>query len=265
MLKRLFLSLADVDWCRTKAFSVGNFGQVYLNTSAQRQCGIVTDDEYEALRDRIAADALALRDPVDGHQIVKRVYKREELFHGPSVERLPDLVLYTDRARYVSFGHADFGSNKIVEPITGLSGHHRPEGLVILSGPGVTPGTHLEKANIMDLAPTILHTLGLDVPSDLDGRVLPEIVLKRRRKDIGITKETVSAAGTITKPRAGREIESVEDVELQQQMNRYFAVAAANAAKCSVKIVNLRYPETTPLLHAEDGAEEILRIVKGKE
>jgi hypothetical protein len=45
---------------------------------------------------------------------------------------------------------------------------------VILSGPGVTPGTHLENANIMDLAPTILHTLGLDVPSDLDGRVLME-------------------------------------------------------------------------------------------
>ena len=101
MLKRLFLSFADVDWRRTKAFSVGNFGQVYLNVNTQGRCGTVSPEEYEALRDRIAAEALAFRDPIDGNQIVKRVYKREDLFHGGSISRLPDLVLYTDRARYV--------------------------------------------------------------------------------------------------------------------------------------------------------------------
>jgi predicted AlkP superfamily phosphohydrolase/phosphomutase len=174
MLKRLFLSLADVDWTRTQAFSVGNFGQVYFNTKAQRQYGIVTDDEYKALQDRIAADALALRDPVDGHQIVKRVYKREELFHGPATGRLPDLVLYTDRARYVSFGHADFGSNQIVEPSTGQTGHHHLTGVLILNGPGVRKGVTLDKANIMDVAPTVLSYMGLDVPGHMDGHVLRE-------------------------------------------------------------------------------------------
>lgn len=172
MLKRLFLSLADVDWQRTKAFSVGNFGQVYLNTAGQRRRGIVTEAEYDALRDRIAAEALALRDPVDGHQIVRRVYKREELFHGPTVKRLPDLVLYTDRARYVSFGHADFGSNQIVEPSTGQTGHHHLTGVLILNGPGVRQGAALDKANIMDVAPTILSYMGLDVPGHMDGQVL---------------------------------------------------------------------------------------------
>jgi predicted AlkP superfamily phosphohydrolase/phosphomutase len=174
MLKRLFLSLADVDWRRTRAFSVGNFGQVYLNTVAQRRHGVVTDAEYEALRDRIAAEALALRDPADGHQIVQRVYKREELFHGPTVRRLPDLVLYTDRARYVSFGHADFGSNKIVEASTGQTGHHHLTGVLILNGPGVQQGVTLETANIMDVAPTILSYMGIDVPGHMDGRVLRE-------------------------------------------------------------------------------------------
>jgi arylsulfatase A-like enzyme len=62
----------------------------------------------------------------------------------------------------------------LVEPITGLSGHHRLDGVVILAGDGVKPGTALEGAGIVDLAPTILHAMGLQVPQDLDGRVLSE-------------------------------------------------------------------------------------------
>jgi arylsulfatase A-like enzyme len=61
-----------------------------------------------------------------------------------------------------------------VEPITGLSGHHRLEGVVILAGAGVKPDTRLQDPNILDLTPTILHALGLGVPSELDGRVLTE-------------------------------------------------------------------------------------------
>jgi hypothetical protein len=74
----------------------------------------------------------------------------------------------------MAFGHADFGSNKLVEPITGLSGHHRLDGIVVLAGAGVRAGAQLEKADILDLTPTILHTLGIAVPEELDGRVLSE-------------------------------------------------------------------------------------------
>ena len=74
----------------------------------------------------------------------------------------------------MAFGHADFGSNRLVEPIIGLSGHHRPDGVLILAGPGVKAGTHLEGANIMDLTPTLLHAMGVGVPRELDGRVLSE-------------------------------------------------------------------------------------------
>ncbi len=177
MLKRLFLSFADVDWDRTKAFSVGNFGQVYLNMNPQRPHGPVSRDEYESLRDHIAEQALALRDPADGSQIVQQVYRREEVFQGEHIERLPDLVLHTDRARYVSFGHADFGSNKTVEPSIGQTGHHHMVGILAMHGPGVRPGLTLDEASILDLAPTVLHYMGLDVPDHMDGHVLSRAFL----------------------------------------------------------------------------------------
>lgn len=174
MLRRLFLSFHDVDWTRTKAFSVGNFGQVYLNVRGRRAQGVVSENEYEHLRDEIIAAAKQLRDTADGSQVVPTVYKREDVFHGISEERLPDLVLHTDRAKYVSFGHADFGSNKIIEPSTGQTGHHHMVGIVGIDGPGACSGKQLIETSLLDLAPTILHYMGLAVPSYMDGRVLNE-------------------------------------------------------------------------------------------
>ncbi len=175
LVNRVFLSFDDVDWSRTQAFSIGSFGQVYINVAGVRPQGIVQPGaEYEALEESIAKQALGLRDPRTGEPLVERVYRREEIYGGPYIDRTPDLIVQPRGWEYMAFGHADFGSNKVVESITGLSGHHRPEGILILSGPGVTPGTRLVNASILDLAPTILHAMGLAVPSDLDGRVLSE-------------------------------------------------------------------------------------------
>ncbi len=174
MLRRVFLSFNDVDWSRTRAFSVGNFGQVYLNVKGERPQGAVDPADYEAVRDEIIAAAKQLRDPEDGSQVVPIVYKREDIFHGISADHLPDLVLHTDRAKYVSFGHADFGSNRIIEPSTGQTGHHHMMGVMGLNGPGVTAGTKVDDAGLLDLAPTILHYLGLPVPEYMDGRVLAD-------------------------------------------------------------------------------------------
>ncbi len=77
----------------------------------------------------------------------------------------------------------------------------------------------------------------------------PNIVLSRRMKDMGGV-------------RTGRDMETPEEIEQQQQINRLFAVAAANAARAVLRIVDLRFPEKHPYEHAEVGAEEILKILR---
>jgi predicted AlkP superfamily phosphohydrolase/phosphomutase len=175
LVNRVFLSFDDVDWARTRAFSIGSFGQVYINLAGSRPLGIVQPgQEYEDLKAMIAREAEALRDPRTGERLVDRVYRREEIYSGPFLGRTPDLIVQPRDWEYMAFGHADFGSNKLVESITGLSGHHRLDGIVILAGPGVKSNSPLENAAILDLAPTILHAMGVPVPEDLDGRVLSE-------------------------------------------------------------------------------------------
>ena len=175
LMKRLFLSFADVDWARTKAFAVGSFGQIYINQVGQRPQGIVQPGkEYEELREEIAAQALELLDPRTGQRVVDRVHRREEIYSGPLVEKAPDLVLQSRNWEYMAFGHADFGASHVVEPVVGMSGHHRPDGVVMLAGQGIEAGVELDGANITDLAPTILYAMGIPIPSDMDGRVLTD-------------------------------------------------------------------------------------------
>jgi len=76
---------------------------------------------------------------------------------------------------------------------------------------------------------------------------LPEDVLERRLKDL---------KGS----RTGRDIERPEDIELQQQMNRYFAVAAASYGRCIVRIANLRYKQSRPYEHTEVAARMIVEL-----
>jgi hypothetical protein len=49
---------------------------------------------------------------------------------------------------------------------------HRDYGMLIMNGPGVRQRSAVEGAAIQDIAPTVLHTMGLPVPANMDGHVL---------------------------------------------------------------------------------------------
>lgn len=74
-----------------------------------------------------------------------------------------------------------------------LSGAHRIDGFWIASGPGIrASGSEIQGATIYDIAPTILHALGLPVGKDMDGRVLEEIFTARRPVSMIETYDTAA-------------------------------------------------------------------------
>ena len=170
---------ATVDWSRTRVFALGS-GDLYLNVKGREPQGIVEPGaEYQAVREAVITGFMQLKSRA-GTPLVERVYRREELYSGQCAERGPDLtVVFADHryhplARYASSSTIfedpsvwRFGSR----PITG---GHRPEGIIIVSGQGVQPGPGLKDARLVDLAPTILARLGLPIPPQMDGRVLSE-------------------------------------------------------------------------------------------
>lgn len=53
---------------------------------------------------------------------------------------------------------------------------HRPQGVLVMSGPGVVRGAEIASPTILDAAPTALALLGLPAGEDFDGRVLAEAI-----------------------------------------------------------------------------------------
>ncbi|HEV2592628.1 MAG TPA: alkaline phosphatase family protein [Gaiellaceae bacterium] len=171
--------VSAIDWSRTKAFAYGAFGNLVVNVRGRESHGIVGEAEYESVRDDLISRALQLTGP-DGRKIVAAVHRREDLFSGPELARLPDLIV--EFADYAWLGKAPLHepSSEIWTEIrvgpggcAPYVGSHRHEGVVALSGPSCRQGVTLAAA-IEDVCPTILQLLEAPAPHDLDGRPLLE-------------------------------------------------------------------------------------------
>lgn len=170
-VRRGFLSFRNVDWARTRAFSSGNYGQIFVNLKGREPYGSVASSDFTSVCKEITARLGELKDPATGENVVARIFAPQEIFWGPFADDAPDIAFLLAE-NYKALGTLEFASNKVIEPAFGNSGDHRMDGFVGMIGREIKPGTIIENATIMDVAPTILYLMGLPIPSDLDGQVL---------------------------------------------------------------------------------------------
>jgi predicted AlkP superfamily phosphohydrolase/phosphomutase len=173
LMKLFFLSMSDVDWSRTRAWSEGNYGQIFINLEGRDPRGIVgSGAEYDELVGQISSDLLETVDPRTGEKLIGEIFDRDKYFDGPLAGMAPDVSFTMRDMRYKALGVMDFGSRHFIEEAFGNSGDHRMHGLFTLTGPGVRGGETLEGARVLDVTPTILYLLGVPIPDDVDGKVI---------------------------------------------------------------------------------------------
>ena len=100
------------------------------------------------------------------------------MYHGSFVERAPDLVVTSDL--YWPNGLAGVGpfSNlygAVLEDSPFINGMHAMNGIFMAQGPHIRAEHEIEDAQLIDLAPTILYTMGLPIPTEMDGQLLQEV------------------------------------------------------------------------------------------
>ncbi|MFP6627381.1 MAG: alkaline phosphatase family protein [Deltaproteobacteria bacterium] len=177
VLKRFFLSFANVDWERTQAYSYGrHYGSVFLNLKGREPRGAVDVSDYHGVRDRLAEAMMSWKDPRLGRPLVSRCIRREDVYSGERFGEAPDLILLPEDPSDIFFGLSDFGSNRVWDDTYRYSGMHRDQGLLISAGPGIQKGRTFAGGGIVDLAPSVLHWLGHEVPADMDGRPLESLL-----------------------------------------------------------------------------------------
>jgi predicted AlkP superfamily phosphohydrolase/phosphomutase len=172
-------SYTILDWSHTRAFAYGTFGNVVINVRGREREGIVEPEDYDAVRDEVAAALHELRGP-NGETIVTAVHRREDLCYGPELSKIPDLIVEFDDYAWLGKGSLQSRGGSLwdqieIEPGSRHTyvGSHRTEGIIALTGPSAAVGGSIA-ADIADVAPTMLYLLGQPVPGDLDGRLITE-------------------------------------------------------------------------------------------
>ncbi len=179
-----FLSKKHIDWSKTKAYAQGNFGQIFINQKGRQPMGCVPPEDVPSLLKDLKARLMEIPHPETGKPLVEHVYEREELYNGPHSHLSPDLTVVLGDWNYRTIGLYDFTTNKVISPAFGPTGDHRLEGVLIASGPAFSAGAKPEGATLLDIAPTVLHLLGVPVPADMDGRVMTEILDPSLARDV---------------------------------------------------------------------------------
>ena len=174
LVLKLFFSLNDVDWSRTKAYCVGNCGQIYLNVKGREPRGIISPEDRLAVAKELKSDLILMKDENNGESIFDQVFLREELYHGPFVKDAADLICFNSDARYLIIRYLEFGGGKISFPHPVWSGAHRLNGIFILNGPGVKPQKYNSELRIWDVTPTVMTLLGAPIADYMDGKVITE-------------------------------------------------------------------------------------------
>ena len=182
-----FTSFTNIDWSRTKAYCsevLASPPSIWINRKGIKPFGIVEESDYESLIKFITERIGELKDPRTNEPVIKRILRREEIFHGPYADQAADLILDWWEASH--FSSSPSFPEQTTEPAVMIrerkppedsewGGTHRLHGILIVRGPAFRKNVEIEGARLLDMAPTILHLLGQPVPDDMDGHVLEEL------------------------------------------------------------------------------------------
>ncbi len=165
-----------IDWTQSRVFGFSgtHFANVYVNRRGRFAHGTVSAEEADRLCAEIATKLLQWIEPATGQRLIEQVYRREEVYRGPQVEWLPDLMV-RPRAGYIF--ETRFKRGWLTGPLPAdLTGVHRMDGIFIGAGPRFRAAEPIGAALLIDMPPTLLYLLDTPVPREMDGRILTEFI-----------------------------------------------------------------------------------------
>jgi predicted AlkP superfamily phosphohydrolase/phosphomutase len=208
-----------IDWSVTRAYAATPSSQgINIVEHVPGTDFPLPEDVRAQIAVELAAALLELRRPSDGQPLVDEVWTREQAFEGPFEALGPDLSIVLADGGTMSI----LPSETIVARREQPRGHHRWEGVVIARGPGIRTGARVDEVSIVDIAPLVLHQLGLPIPDDMTGALPVQMfepeALERR------PQRRVRASAPVAVPVLSRADMALEPEEEAQVIERLKAL-----------------------------------------
>ena len=164
----------EVDWDQTTAWGAGGYyARIFMNVEGREPRGKIPAAEYERARDALKERIEAIPDP-NGRPMGNVAFRPEDLYR--EVRNVaPDLLVYLGDLRWRSVG--SFGIPEVYtfeNDIGPDDANHAQHGVFVLWDPRRNYGSrYVDDLQLMDVAPTILDVMGLQVPPDWQGQIVP--------------------------------------------------------------------------------------------
>lgn len=165
-----------VEQSQAIAFASGGAAHIYINLAGRERGGVVPQESYADVQERIIEALNQLTDPVSGEPIFERVMRQNEAsalgIGGPYagdvfVQASPGYLLSDQR-----------GMQEVFEPVVyyGQQGYRSDlpamQGGFVAVGRGIVSGSEIDLVNLTDIAPTLCGLLGIDQPPAMIGEPL---------------------------------------------------------------------------------------------
>jgi predicted AlkP superfamily phosphohydrolase/phosphomutase len=161
-----------LDWDRTTAYArtVTSNG-IYIRVAQRPGEPGVPVDQYESFRKELMEKLLDVQEPETGERVIQRILTKEEAFPGDHNDQAPDLTLVMADYSFISI----LNKAPAVLRRPHVDGTHYPEGIFVAAGKGIRKGTQVPRLSILDVAPILLYSLGLEIPMNFEGHLPEEI------------------------------------------------------------------------------------------
>ena len=171
-----------IDYSKSECWGIPGASAISINKN-----NVTDGKKVEAIKERLTHFLYSIKDKDNGEKIVEKVYDKSEIYDGNCVGNAPDLIIVFKKGY-----EPKIWRKEAIEPVKPFKDKNRTlktgthisfssqRGIFVVSGPSIKEGLQME-ANIVDIAPTILHILGAPVSLDVDGQVLKQIFRKKSR------------------------------------------------------------------------------------
>ncbi|MBI5207879.1 MAG: hypothetical protein HY934_08820, partial [Candidatus Firestonebacteria bacterium] len=144
------------------------------NRKDRQSNGLVDNSDYERIWGDINYQITNITGE-NNEKIFINAYKKEEIYNGPFMNNIPDIILELNK-KY----EAGSDLNNLITDITTTSykkwsGYHIEDGVFLAKSPITKKNFEIGNANIVDIASTILFSMGMEIPTNMDGKILKDI------------------------------------------------------------------------------------------
>ncbi|MBI3535964.1 MAG: alkaline phosphatase family protein [Chloroflexi bacterium] len=167
------LTKAKINWNKTRAWGEGGYySRVFLNVQGREPNGVIKINEYEKVRNELIEKISAIRDH-HNKPLATRVLKPEQIYRATK-NIAPDLIVIWGDLYWRGVGSLGLNALHTFENDTGPDdANHAQMGMFIYSDPKKNlGGRELRDLNLYDIAPTVLAEFGMQVPSDMIGKLI---------------------------------------------------------------------------------------------